>query len=235
MKWIMFVWCGILLLSYVSAATQLNIYLDEKGDALFLGDTTENVSLPEGIVNENGNIRGTTSSLTTKEGNQWSFSYELRNSQISVILPENAVLDSYTSGEIFLERGQIAVSDGYSIRVSYHIEKNNSGGEMISLVIVLIFILLGVYFYLKRKTRKIIDKKVIRKPVDKLKIVEGILNDRERLILNELKTLKRSKMSFLRKKTGISKAAFSRHIKELERKKLIDISGEGKNKIISFR
>lgn len=235
MKQIVFIFIVCVLISSVSAATQLNIYLDERGDALFLGDTNEHISLPQGVTLEGEIISGKTSTLTSKQGEEWKFSYGLDNSEITVILPQNAVLDSYNDGEIFLERGQIAISDGEFIEVRYHIEDNESSLSL--WIIVAIIVLLLVYFYLKKKTKSQskFDKKQVIKEIDKLRLVEGVLNDRERLIINELKALKHAKMSYLRKQTDIPKAAFSRHVHELERKKLVKLEGEGKNKFVSLR
>jgi uncharacterized membrane protein len=42
------------------------------------------------------------------------------------------------------------------------------------------------------------------------------------------------KSSFLRKATQIPKASFSRHIHELEKKKLVRLSGDGKNKFVEL-
>ena len=42
-------------------------------------------------------------------------------------------------------------------------------------------------------------------------------------------------MSHLRKLTYIPKASFSRHIQELEKKGLINRSGEGKNKFVEIK
>lgn len=225
----------MLAISQVSAFTQLNIYLDDKGDALFLGDTSDNVTLPDGVLNNQGTITGKTGALTSKEGNQWAFYYNLENSAITVILPENAVLDSYSSGEISLERGQIAISDGSSANIKYHIEESSNWNGI--WIIAIIAVLLGIYFYLKRFVKKEtrLNRKKVKKDIDKFKIVEGILNDRERLIINELKKVKRAKMSYLRKKTGISKAAFSRHVQQLSKKNLLLIEGEGRNKILRLR
>src|SRR3989344_4836467 len=61
----------------VSAFTSINIYLDEKGEAIFLGETDENITefLPAGIALEEGEITGFTSILTNKIGEFWEFSY----------------------------------------------------------------------------------------------------------------------------------------------------------------
>src|SRR3989344_125771 len=91
---------GILLISQASALTQLNIYVDESGDALFLGTTDEQISLPEGINLSNGRISGYTSSLTAKDSELWSFAYVLAKSEMNVILPEGAVIKNISEGEI---------------------------------------------------------------------------------------------------------------------------------------
>ena len=51
-------------------------------------------------------------------------------------------------------------------------------------------------------------------------------------LLKHLKQTGKIKSSFLRKKCDIPKASFSRHLQELERKKLIKRTGEGKNKFV---
>jgi len=63
----------IFLVNYASAYTNINIYIDEAGSALFLGETNEKINLPLGVEIKNEEIIGKTHKLTTKQGEIWSF------------------------------------------------------------------------------------------------------------------------------------------------------------------
>ena len=222
-----------------SALTRLNIYLDETGQAVFLGETDQtNLILPAGILVSEGKINGKTSELTTKNGLLWTFTYTLTNSELNVILPEGAVIKSLEAGEISLYREQIAIFNKNKIRVSYtieEIEEDNSvrdGTIFILLGVALVVITIYLTKRQHRKNDKI--KKEGKKKVDKIKILSQVLNDRERLIVGKLKEVGKIKMSYLRKACDIPKASFSRHIRELEKKKLVKFSGEGKNKFVQL-
>ena len=99
----------------VSASLYLNIYLDEKGNAEFLGETNENPLLPEGISVNNGNIIGSTDQLTNKNAEIWRFSYTLNKANINIILPKGAVIKNITKGEVYIDNNQIAVYSQSSI------------------------------------------------------------------------------------------------------------------------
>ncbi len=228
MKVLYSVFVCILLISQTSALTQLNIYLDDSGNAEFLGESNENITLPEGVTLENGQIRGTTSALTSKQGTQWSFNYELANSEIVGFLPEGAVLDNNLGGEVFIERGVIAIYTSNKIQISYHVGKTSGSGYWIMWTSIFVLAIIGYYFYHIKKR----DKKKENNSGMKL---ENILHERQNLILARVKETGRVKMSYLRKQCNMPKASFSRHIRELEKKKLIVLSGEGKNKFVELR
>ena len=67
----------VFLMQTASAYTYLNIYIDDSGDAEFLGETDQTLTLPKGITVIDGKIRGTTQTLTQKIGEIWTFSYSL--------------------------------------------------------------------------------------------------------------------------------------------------------------
>jgi uncharacterized membrane protein len=50
----------------------------------------------------------------------------------------------------------------------------------------------------------------------------------------KLRETGKTKMSYLRKACDMPKASFSRHVHELEKKKLVVLSGDGKNKFIEL-
>src|SRR3989344_6170611 len=108
----------------VSAFTSINIYLDEKGEAIFLGETDENITefLPAGIALEEGEITGFTSSLTDKQSSLWTFTYSMQGAEISLILPKGSVIKELSNGEISLQEDRISILFLNQILVKYTIE-----------------------------------------------------------------------------------------------------------------
>ena len=95
----------------------------------------------------------------------------------------------------------------------------------------------AAYYYYRKKLVTLIKPKIIyKKPKkkDHIDMIKHILNEREKLILDKLKFTGKVKMSHLRKLCEIPKASFSRHVQELEKKKLLTRSGEGKNKFVQL-
>ena len=219
----------LILIQLCSAYTYLNIYVDETGEALFLGETNEQLSLPENIEISNGEIKGRTQELTSKDGEVWSFSYSLSGAELYVILPNGAVIKNVGGGEISMEKDQFSIYAKDSVEVEYTI---GAVSENYFYIVVIILVVMGLFFYLLKKG-KINPKK--QEKLNKTKIVEGLLNDREKLIINEVKKAGKIKSSQLRKRCDIPKASFSRHLQEIEKKKLITRDGDGKNKVVSLR
>ena len=224
----------------VSAQTFVNIYVDETGEALFLGETEQQIKLPDGVKLENGEINGETPNLTSKQGELWMFEYSLENAEMNIILPDGAVIKELNEGEIGIEDNQISIYAKENISVSYIIEKQKESFNWYFLTgVILIFVLVIICSYFKLKKNEKIEKnkpklKKTKKP-DKLEIIKDTLNERERIIIEKIKEKKQIKSSILRKLCDIPKASFSRHIQELEKKSLIKRTGEGKNKIISLK
>lgn len=234
----------IVLLNLASAYSTINIYIDQSGEAVFVGTTTDNISqsgLPQGIEVNESKISGITDTLTSKQGETWTFSYSLSRSTLNIVLPKNIIIDDVSNGQIQVLDNDVLISAQNSIKVDYRFtspEQSQTGNNtsifvlLIVAVIVLVFLIL---FFNKRMQKKESNKKLIQvKKPDRLNIIEKVLNDREKLILANLKESGKIKMSYLRKLCDIPKASFSRHLQELERKGLIKRSGEGKNKIISL-
>lgn len=217
----------------VSAFSVLNIYLDDGGDALFLGySDVLDLELPSGVeINENGEVSGVTSDLTSKDGSSWMFSYFLEDSEMNVFMPEEILIEEISGGEIYLDNGRIVVIVDNGLDVSYTFR---GGGDDLKLGIWLIVILLvvlvflSVYFVTKKRGKKIKEKN------EKLEIVKEVLNEREKLIVEKLKKTGKIKSSYLRRLCDIPKASFSRHLQELEKKGLIRRDGEGKNKFVEL-
>lgn len=218
----------IFLINFSSAYIHLNIYIDETGNALFLGETNEELALPEGIEISEGIIRGSTQDLTNKIGEIWKFNYFLEGAEIYVILPEGAVIKNLSNGEIGLEKDQLAIYIRENIEVEYAIEEVKEGINyvlILAVVLIIALVVFAIYFF--KNNRK-------GKKQDKIKMIEHVLNEREKLILRKLKETGKIKSSRLRKLCDIPKASFSRHLRELEKKKIVKKSGEGKNKFVEM-
>ena len=236
-----FVMCFLSIAS-VSGLTQLTLYVDNVGDALFLGTTdVSSLSLPAVVKFSEGQLYGYTSELTRKEGDIWTFSYALQDSELLVVLPKGALIKNISEGEITLQREQLAVYARDSIIISYTIEdiaSNKSDFIIPALLILGALLLLGVIYMLNvHRREKRYNKKLNRPPhnshAKKELLLRSLLHEREHLILKKLKKTGAIKMSYLRKKCDIPKASFSRHVHELEKKKLVKLSGEGKNKTVT--
>jgi uncharacterized membrane protein len=232
-----------LFIPAVSATTFLNIYLDDTGNSLFLGETTDHPNLPSGVQIQNQIIQGQTQELTSKSGELWTFSYILPDSEITIILPEGSTVRNLSSNsEIYLdEDNRISILAQETITVSYTISNQEIEDNYLPIIIILFLISISVYLIvrkkqLSKKSQSSEEKSQTKKTKpDKLKILQGILSDREKTILSTLKKHGKVKSSFLRKQTDLPKASFSRHIQELEKKNLIKRSGEGRNKFIELK
>ncbi|NCN98762.1 hypothetical protein COU62_03320 [Candidatus Pacearchaeota archaeon CG10_big_fil_rev_8_21_14_0_10_35_219] len=219
------------------AYTSLNINLDDTGNALFLGQSDESAieGLPSGINYDNEKLWGETMELTSKTEEIWNFSFSLTDSEMQVFLPEGArVLN--TNGEISLSKDKIVIYGVGYVEVDYVIEASNIGdnSNLGLLVILTILVIVVVYLLVKEGHRTRKERTHKDEKNDKIKAVQGILNEREKWILEKLKETGKTKSSYLRRKTEIPKASFSRHIRELERKGLVKISGEGRNKFVEI-
>lgn len=231
---------SLLVLSCVSASSEIIIYLDEAGNADFFGQSTVNLSLPSGIsMNEKGRISGSTTALTSKSGEVWNFSFYLDNSEIEVYLPDNSILKN-TNGEAsivdsYIQKGKIVVYSQDSVQISYTISKDSSKTPyIISLIIIFLVGFTGYIFYRNKSKRKVIPFPKKKNKIDKLSIVSSVLSERENQIISALKTSGKIKSSQLRKQLDMPKASFSRHIHELEKKSILRLSGEGKNKFVEL-
>ena len=239
----------LISLQLASAVSFINVYIDESGETLFLGDTDATfLELPSGIELSSGEIRGTTSELTNKQGAIWGISYSLENSEIDLIFPKGTTIKSISDGEISVsEEGIISVYFTDNIEISYTIEKISeplipSKNIPLIIILVLIMLILIVYIinYAKREHPETKEElkpsksKTKKKEIDKLSLIKKVLSEREKLIVNKLKSTGKIKSSYLRKMCEIPKASFSRHIQELEKKGLIKRTGEGKNKFVEL-
>ncbi len=235
----------ICIANAVSAYTFLNLYVEDNGVVTFLGETNENLSLPNGVNIQDGKIIGDTSTLTSKVGEVWSLAYNLHGAEINLVLPKGAVIKQISDGEISTQNNQISVYFKDSVVVNYTIENTASGisarniGLTILSILVIVTLILFVRYAMKNNAKnkpQTGNAKVKRQNSvkQKQKIIQQLLNEREKTILSKLKETGKVKQSQLRKLVQIPKASFSRHLQELEKKMLINRSGDGKNKFVEL-
>jgi uncharacterized membrane protein len=222
---IVLIFLFINLFSFSSSTTYLNIYLDERGNAMFLGKTNESsLPLPESISVKDGNVIGKTDNLTYKEYDRWTFTLNLSDSEIELVLPTKATVLSASSSEIVFRDDHVSIYSKNSASVTYIINKDYS---LLSIMIFSAFVVLLILM--------IVLKYVLpKKQSHHHSAYKDILNEREKTILSNLEMSGKIKMSYLRKMSGIPKASFSRHVQELEKKKLLKRSGIGKNKFVEL-
>ena len=249
-KIILFLIASFFLVQTSSAFTFLNIYIDNNGEATFVGETTDSISLPEGIAIQGSTIIGKTQAITSKQGEIWSASYSLAGAEMNIILPKGAVIKSISKGDISISNDQISIFVVGGTAITYILSANineepNENYLLFGIILTVILIILIVFLinYSKREKEHESFKEVKEtaessknqgKKPDNLKSIAKLLNEREKIILNTLKKSGKIKQSRLRKLTEIPKASFSRHIQELEKKKIIRRSGEGKNKFVEL-
>lgn len=236
----------ILVAHSISAYTYINIYLDNLGNAQFLGETNETnttLNLPAGVLVQNGKIQGTTPNLTVKTGDIWIFAYYLQGADLKVILPDGAVIETLNNGEVYLERGKISVYFVNKADLTYTIQPPQTLDTIIAVLGITLFVLIsGVIFFLifrKKRASLLRSREVYKRRQEileerKIELIKEVLNPREKIIIEKLEKHKKIKMSYLRKLSEIPKASFSRHVQELERKGLLKKTGEGKNKFVEL-
>lgn len=224
-----------------SAFTYINLYVDESGTSIFIGETDSiSLPLPEGVrIDERGQILGRTNEITNKQGDIWTFKYTLFSAEMNIIFPEGTtILNISNPGAIIsLEGKRISVFAKDSIEINYKIEDNNTLLSKLPLVLVLTGILIVLIVFLinySRREKNFPEKNENKNKEDHNLNFLKLLNERERLIIKKLRETGKVKSSYLRKLLNIPKASFSRHVQELEKKRLVKRSGDGKNKILEL-
>lgn len=231
----------LLILPFVSGLSAINIYVEKDGTAQFLGTIDSNsIELPSGIEIRGNQIQGVTTELTSKHGSVWTFDFSAPSTEFTLFLPSEAViLDASNATSIGLNNNLIVVTSLGRAYVSYKLgavqeDKQLKGLLLIGIALLLLIATYWATRYYKQREQKLSKNKEAAKTVRGALNLKNILNERENIILDTLKNTGPIRMSYLRKECDIPKASFSRHIRELSRKKLVVLSGEGKNKLVSL-
>ncbi len=244
----MLVLCIGICISSVSAQTHFVIQLDEAGTATFSGNGTDlTEELPPGVSFSNGTIRGSSTALTKKTADVWSFAFSFQDSVIEVYLSELAVVKDLKGQLSVNDQQQIRIIANDSVQVSYTIsaqelsareaikEKNN----LLLIIIVFLVIIATVIIFAKNYLNKVLQK-FSRKKSKKndanrqFILITQLLNNKENAILTILRERGPMKSSYLQRLSGIPKSSFFRNLQGLEKKKLVKRMGLGRNKIIEL-
>ena len=180
---------SIISMQTVSAYTFITISLNEKGEAAFIGETDQQLTLPEGIILQNGRISGKTNTLTSKQGSIWSASFESPYAEITTALPKGATITSLTAGEVSIRKDRIVIDSVGEIKLSYTVSTSAQQGNIVFYIIgaiILIAIIVVLSNYLNYKKSKNIAKKP-KADNQKQRLLNKLLNDREKQILATLK------------------------------------------------
>ncbi len=236
----------LLVLPFADAYISSDIYLGSDGSATFIGRASSQLNI-NGIEFDKGKVYGETQELTSKNGTVWTFFISLIDTaELNIFLPENAELKVSTlvsnlAPEVTDYKNLILITvsgENPQISFDYEISEEKETPMAIYLLAGIILLsILTVLISLKRikNKRTKARKKQRHKTTRRIDIVKKTLNEREKEIVSRLVALKSVKYSLLQKKTGIPKASFSRHIKNLEGKGIIERAGQGRNNILRIR
>lgn len=238
---------ALMLLPFADAYISSDIYLGNDGSATFIGRASSPLSI-KGIEFDKGKIYGETQELTKKQGSIWSFSISLGDTaELKIFLPENSKLKANTltsnlGADLADFKNSILITiSGQNPQISfdYEIEGEKNSVNIfyivLGILLVITFILLLLSLKIKRSRNKKSAAKEKRRMTRKIDIVKKTLNEREKEIVNRLIAMNSMKYSLLQRKTAIPKASFSRHIKNLEVKGIIEKTGEGRNNILKIK
>ncbi|MBX4212242.1 winged helix-turn-helix transcriptional regulator [Candidatus Pacearchaeota archaeon] len=226
MRYILLPIAVLFVISFASASTSIIIYLDESGKATLIGDSNSSQNLPSWILFNEGSLTGTTSNLTTKQGDIWSFFISLPDSNITLVLPPGAVLRN-SSTELSASKERIELHSKNKIYAQYYLEVQNKGYSLYFIPIIILATGAGYWLFVRKKEKE-------REEAVKRSLLQSVLNEREKCIIEMLQKSGKIKNSYLRRLCDIPKASFSRHVSELEKKNLIKRYGEGKNKYLEL-
>ena len=213
----------MLLLASVSAAGFV------EGD--FLLDDSGNVAVSLESDYDLG-LGASTSALTNKKGEVWSFVLSEQEVFDSIILEvclprelvslegvkSNLLYRVHVGGRTCLEF--LDADKPLEIEISYVLRSGMSS-------FVLVALLLGVgvavlAFFLGRRRKKGFSD------------IEHLIGEQEKMILDRLMKGP-ARQKYLRKELDLPKASFSRYLHNLEKKKLLVREGEGKNKMVRLK
>lgn len=221
----------LLLIPQISASYIYgDIYVLEDGMASFRVESDLNPEIG-GLSFAEGKISGKTSSLTSKQGDVWTFSLDLGmydDILLDIHLPKSLrSIQSIEGVDRILDPEEKTVSlvdKDKELRFSIKYKIGDSHNYSWIYFSVLVLILGTIAYFVFRYYRK----------KERIKAIFPMLNENEEKIIKLLME-KPMRQKVVREKLGIPKASFTRHVINLEKKRLIIRDGEGKNKVLRVR
>ncbi len=212
---------------------QLEIEILDNGFVIIKGNSNIDPGLNE-IYFSDGKISGKTQALTSKNKDTWQFSLNINriysSSSIKIIFPENTVsisdITTNLHNNINLNR-KISIdfidsNKPIDIDIEYSLRDRFNISSLIYALLILIALTTAFFVLAKKKN------------INKISIIFPTLNDKEKEIIKiAMKGPIRQKE--LRKLLNMPKASFSRYIHNLEKKRIIQREGFGKNKVIRIK
>ncbi len=231
MKKTIFSFIAFLLLISSTSATFItgDIHINEIGETIFKVETDTPLNI-SGLNFKDEKLTGKTNSLTSKERDIWTFSLNQNNYDsifLNIHLPSNlnsllAINGNKNLIDIDAKTITIIDKDELAFSTSYTLNERKNYAWLVWLILFLLAAI--VYFTIKK----------LRSKKQKLKQAFPYISENEQKILESLMN-SQMRQKELRKKLNIPKASFTRYLINLEKKKLIQREGEGKNKIVNLK
>ena len=240
---------------------ELQAFIFSDGSVFLQGQSAVDPDLP--VKYEDGKISGLTNQLTSKKKEIWNFALStdkvFDQLDVKIILPENAKLSGnissksvpfvYTQGKsLVIEVSDLQKDLDISFNYQVPLQRKENNPFVIVIYLIAVIVAVTIVFLILKKRKRQQKKKKKRKPKKsekqtnleeykkKFETLKQTLNGREIKIIESLIELKgKAKQNQLQKFTGISKAAFSRHISALETKGLVEKKSLGRVNLIQIK
>jgi len=232
----------IFLINFVDGSfIDASFEIDKSGNVEINGESDISLNF-DGIVMNRSKISGTTQELTDKIKDIWKFSLSLDTDKtnIKISLPKDSnIFNIETKNEFSisseLDKIILEVKDNKPVNLVFYYSVDltssriNTSDFLIYLFISVIIINGIVIYYLYYQLKNQKNAANIKKPkkVDKLKILYNTLNEKEKKVIEAVKSGANYQAKIM-EKTEIPKASLSRYINNLIKKGFLIRKGEGK-------
>lgn len=231
---IMFTLIFFNLIGIVSAQSQISMDMEvnENGFVDIQGESSFDPEI-KGINFSQGELSGSTQSITSNAGDKWMLdinlpSYEIIDIEINFPKETRSINNIDTNLSYSINPGEkikVEILDSnktVNFSSDYKLDKTSEYNFLGFILAFVILALILYIFFMKRKK------------TEKMDIIKPLLNENEEKIVNLLMK-KPMRQKETRKKLNIPKSSFTRYIHNLEKKKIILREGEGKNKLIRLK
>src|SRR3989344_3368218 len=150
----------IIMIESSFAYTDLVVHVDERGESVIFGESNEiSLVLPQGVIYENGMIKGNTNILTSKSGKIWTFHIEVKGAEIEVFLPDGSIVKNNIIGELFVEQysfreNRIVLYGQDEVGFSYELGEEKNSKKLLRVLIVFLVLIGGILGITIKKNKK---------------------------------------------------------------------------------